>query len=579
MWWDTLRQLAEADHGCGAAIACLIGLAIGDSVGAPLEFCDVDPRPPDTPQGAYLDTERPCLLFQLKADSSKRKQLSYRGRVCNKFGLYFGQWTDDTSMALCLADSLLVHNRYHGGDARVRWHMWWNHGYCNAFRYSGSEQRRGSVGLGGNVSKSLGEVERSVIRAAGSGQLTRGMAHASVVSPVYQSCSNDAGNGSIMRLAPVPIAYHLCPQQALEVAAWQSLATHPGGDAALCCRFMTFLCVAAIGVHRDAARSRDAELHVSPITDLKTFLEEQIDAFLHRSAHMALPPGVDDDGVSADRLRRLLLSQPPSRKEAHWNWKVPHLAINEAIQAREGPHGRDLYNGHPTIPTYFGAYCMDGLAMALWSLWNSNSFSSCIQKAVNLLGDADTVGAIAGQMAGAFYGWRGIDCDEWSKRCLRNLKHWDLNAEIGLRAALLYHHGPRPQACLRQSEGHPAVRVFRRPMPGDEIVGEVPSGEFATCTDINGDFYEISYGDGRVKGWVGRKNIASWATAAGTEDLKAYTPPPAPPKIDYRSKGSCITGDLNKPPPSRPVPETKGTSLPAFGSCVGSLPKGSLPPL
>ena len=34
---------------------------------------------------------------------------------------------------------------------------------------------------------------------------------------------------------------------------------------------------------------------------------------------------------------------------------------------------------------------MDGLAMALWALWNSNTFSTALQKAVNLLGDADTV--------------------------------------------------------------------------------------------------------------------------------------------------------------------------------------------
>ena len=102
-----------------------------------------------------------------------------------------------------------------------------------------------------------------------------------------------------MRLAPVPIAYHLCPLQALDVrairghnisstlpvlqnfrsvggwcfkvAAWQSLATHPGPEAlpimvngagfyfhdkpmssqaALCCRFMASFCVEAISRHR-----------------------------------------------------------------------------------------------------------------------------------------------------------------------------------------------------------------------------------------------------------------------------------------------------------------------------------------
>lgn len=54
---------------------------------------------------------------------------------------------------------------------------------------------------------------------------------------------------------------------------------------------------------------------------------------------------------------------------------------------------------------YIGSYCMDGLAMALHIVWTTKSFRECVQKAADMGGDADTVGAIAGQIAGAIYGF------------------------------------------------------------------------------------------------------------------------------------------------------------------------------
>ncbi|CAE7856944.1 tri1, partial [Symbiodinium microadriaticum] len=288
---------------------------------------------------------------------------------------------------------------------------------------------------------------------------------------------------SIMRLGPVPVAYHLVPAQALEVAGWQSLATHPGAEAALCCRFIASFCVAAIACHRDAAKASDAELTVlDPIGDTRAFLENHINAFLQQSDAMALPKKLDQDGSCARRLQQLLMSQAPSRKEAHWNWKVAKLPIADSIAARQGIAGVDLYNGHPTIATYFGAYCMDGLAMALWALWSSNSYSSAVRAGVNLLGDADTVGAIVGQMAGALYGWKQIKSEAFSERCVRNLKYWDKCAEIGLRAALLYHLGPRPRGSLKPADGESKAKLYQRPSGDVPLAGELPAGEWVTCS-------------------------------------------------------------------------------------------------
>jgi len=529
-WWALLQKAAEEDAGCNAAIGSLVGMAIGDAVGAPLEFLSVDSRLPDGKGGRYSDRQRPCVLAELEGG-----QLCYV-KAFNKFGTKFGQWTDDTSMALCLADSLLVHNKYHGGDLRVRWHMWWHHGYCNAFRNDARRKYgRTSVGLGGNVSKSLSEVEKWADGGGNGRSRADDAAHADLVPPVYQSSANDAGNGSIMRLAPVPIAYHLSVVQAVEVAAWQSLASHPGGDAAMCCRFMTFLIVKAIAAHQDVADASPDAGARDPSSDLKAFIEDMIEQFFQdpRNFGDGTASSTDDGAVSLARLQSLLSCQPQSRKEAHWDWKLAELPIAKAIAAREGPRGEDLYNGHPVIPTYFGAYCMDGLAMAMWALWNSESFADSVQRAANLLGDADTVAAITGQLSGAVYGWRGITSNPWSKACLMNLKQWDPCAEVGLRAALLYHYGPPAPAQVRQAEGFPAVRVFELPRPGSNAVAEIPSNELVHVMASSGDFIQVKWkkvdpkADSRrqpqtVVGWIGRKNVTAWGEALGTEDLVSW---------------------------------------------------------
>jgi hypothetical protein len=95
----------------------------------------------------------------------------------------------------------------------------------------------------------------------------------------------------------------------------------------------------------------------------------------------------------------------------------------------------DDYNGYPVSKGYFGSYSMDGLAIALHSVYHTTSFMAALARCVNLLGDADSTGAITGQLAGAFYGLDGID-----KRLITRLKQWD-NGEIALRGALLYARG------------------------------------------------------------------------------------------------------------------------------------------
>ena len=417
--WDMVSNLAEKDPATGAAVAALIGLAIGDAVGHPFEFIAVDATLPKPDANGVLSypAHRPHLRSELAENELGEKFLDMVASE-NKFELKRGQWTDDCSMALCLADTLLAHKGYHGGDARLRWHKWWNYGYCNTFRHepplaiedpSNPGQisyccPRPSIGLGGNIAMSIMEIN----------DLPEQQWEADDVPPIYGSKNEDAGNGSIMRLAPVPIAFHKDLDAALKVAECQSRATHPGPDAVACCKFMTYLIIKALKAHENGEK-----IGASGET-MRRFVDSTI-------ANFVAEYKAKDTGMS--KLHSILASEPPSARECNWDWRAPEMRIREAIRERRSSEdGR--YNGYPVIPTYWGAYCMDGLAMALWALYHSTSFSECIVKTVNLLGDADTTGAIAAQMAGAIYGWEGIVGSEMGQVFLKDLKQWDPYCEV-----------------------------------------------------------------------------------------------------------------------------------------------------
>jgi len=60
-------------------------------------------------------------------------------------------------------------------------------------------------------------------------------------------------------------------------------------------------------------------------------------------------------------------------------------------------------------------YVVDCLEAALWAFHTTDSFEAGALAAVNLGDDADTTGAVYGQLAGAFYGVGGIP-DRWLER-------------------------------------------------------------------------------------------------------------------------------------------------------------------
>lgn len=57
-------------------------------------------------------------------------------------------------------------------------------------------------------------------------------------------------------------------------------------------------------------------------------------------------------------------------------------------------------------------YVIDTIEAAVWSLITTDSYKDCMLKTVNLGDDADTVAAVAGGLAGLYYGYNGIP-KEW----------------------------------------------------------------------------------------------------------------------------------------------------------------------
>merc|ERR1711998_248441 len=116
--------------------------------------------------------------------------------------------------------------------------------------------------------------------------------------------------------------------------------------------------------------------------------------------------------------------------ERCWAWREESLDIAGTLKAR----GRS-YNGYPVSAGYFGSYAMDGLAMALWSIYHTKSFDEAVARSVNLLGDADSHGSITGQLGGALYGYNSINPQfiDW-------LTRWD-DYEFAVRAVMLHHLG------------------------------------------------------------------------------------------------------------------------------------------
>jgi ADP-ribosyl-[dinitrogen reductase] hydrolase len=244
------------------------------------------------------------------------------------FGLKPGQWTDDTSMALCLADSLIARNGFDAKDQMDRYVRWWKHGENSV------TGRCFDIGI--TTSSALGRYLRTSDPFSG--------------DPDPQT----AGNGSLMRLAPVVIFYRAEPKEtAMHWAMESSRTTHAAPQALAACA--------------EWAKLTSLALH------------------------------------GADKPAILAAADPA--------YVVPKAKVRGT------------------------GYVVRSLEAALWAFASTSSFAEGCLAAANLGDDADTVAAIYGQLAGAYYGEEGIPA-EW----LRVLAWADRIRDLAIQLA----RGPRP---------------------------------------------------------------------------------------------------------------------------------------
>ncbi len=282
----------------------LIGLAVGDALGAPVEF-----QPPQS--------------FMPVTD------FNWGG----PFGLEPGQWTDDTSMALALADSM-ARTGWDLDDQVRRYLAWYQSG-----EYSVTGQ---CFDIGFTTAGALRRFQQ-IQDARRSGDPAE---HAS-------------GNGSIMRLAPVAIRYaDRFPDsidQLARLAAESSLTTHASPQCLSACRYLALLLAGLIhGIDR-------RELLDPAWAPLEALREAEP---LHREVELIVTGSYRE-------------KQPPE------------------IQG--------------------SGYVIQCLEAALWAFHDAADFSEAVLRAVNLGDDADTTGAVCGQLAGACWGESGIPA-MWRQR-------------------------------------------------------------------------------------------------------------------------------------------------------------------
>lgn len=165
---------------------CLLGLAAGDALGTTLEF-----------------SEPGCF--------SPLTDMIGGG----PFNLKPGQWTDDTSMALCLAYSLLECNGFNADDQMRRYNNWRSNGYLS------STGRCFDIGV--TVSEAL------------SRYLQNGEPFSGSTNPF------SAGNGSLMRLAPVVMYYDPDLDAVIHYAGESSRTTHAAEECIDACRYFAAL--------------------------------------------------------------------------------------------------------------------------------------------------------------------------------------------------------------------------------------------------------------------------------------------------------------------------------------------------
>ena len=368
----------KLDKGKGSRSAgCFLGLAIGNSSCLNWEGVDIDES-----------------TSEIK-DPINRNYLE-------------GQYSDDTAMALCLAESLLVKCNFEATDAKLRWFHWWTSGYCN-----GLIDKMSST-IGNTVNKALNDM------------LTN--KNFQFVTP-----SNDAGNGSLVRIAPIPIFTRNHPEWCIIMCQLQSYATHGSELAAACCATLGYILFRLINSDSDSDNTQ-----IDLRKQLDGILLDWLDIYQTQLTPHPLRPEGTTDLIMFEVYNTIyqICKSNPDIPELNgiWNWRNSVLNIKEVVCVRKYHIAYARYN---LDPKKYGTYSPDALALALHLVYQANQPDDVISGAKTMGGDADTISSIAMMIIGSYYGYQVFSENKILEKHYNSLKKYDAD-RIPITACLLY---------------------------------------------------------------------------------------------------------------------------------------------
>lgn len=283
--WDTPTEDLLHENATG----CLAGIAIGDALGN---------------------------WFESSSDG-EAEPLHGGAISMESFLLEPARTSDDTAQTIALAESIIACDGFIPVDFSNRLVDWF-------------EQQ--PEGIGEHTAKVLSLVSRGEDweQAALDTQVAR---------------PNSAGNGSLMRCAPIALLDHAAPEALVEDSRLSSRVTHPHSLCQWSCAFTNLVIAELLG-----------------------------GATPNRAVTDALASCARRDDVNQGVIERVRLASV---------------------------HG-NVRNLRPT------GYVLDTLECSIWCLLHTDDFESALIRAVSLGGDSDTIGAVTGALAGAAYGLDAI---------------------------------------------------------------------------------------------------------------------------------------------------------------------------
>lgn len=336
----------------------LLGTAMVDALGAPAEFQARGSFP-------FISTMEPNKNFDLPP----------------------GIWTDDTSMMLCLAKSISTFKEtrdspYMGGfdegDQLRLYSRWKNEGYLSAIGRC--------FDIGNTISRALAIYSRHQDRVDEALHLIRSE---------LSDESTGSGNGSLMRVLPIGLAYWRDESRLKQFGRRSSETTHPAALPIEICQL--WCCLIALVLEK--ATQPDLRLPDStepPFSKLTLLEYISRYPYVHHSLNVALT------------LPYALPPRPEGEPEREEYYSRHHPLFRLITESQSEPLPKSNKTPLPYhIPDEetlkSSGYVLDTLISALYCFFATKTFEEGALMAVNLGGDADTVGAVYAGLAAVWY--------------------------------------------------------------------------------------------------------------------------------------------------------------------------------